>query len=756
MSETKPVRLLSPLAPDALLVHRASIREELGRLFEINIAILSLDKTVKMEDLLGKGLTVLLDLPDGSPRHFNGILARISQGQQQGRYMQYSATVYPWLWFLTHTSDSRIFQGKTVPQIVQEVFRGHDFSDFELKLQDTYKPREYCVQYQESDFDFISRLLEEEGIYYYFRHEKDKHTLVLADTRTSHKVFPKYEKIPYVEPDKSAAARIEHINKWAHSQEFRTGAYALNDYDFENPRADNQVKSAASRSHARAKLEYYEPVGTFVHAHDTKDGGKGDPDAAARAEAFVKLRLEERQSEYERATGGGNARGIAVGSLFEFIDHTRPDQNREYLVVSSEMTLFVSGYDAGSQHEEGKDPPVYACTFTAQPSKTPFRPRRITPKMRMNGPQTARVVGPGGEEIWTDKHGRVKVQFHWDRHAAGDDTSSCWMRVSQMNTGKGWGVMHIPRIGQEVVVEFMDGDPDRPFVLGRLYNGENTPPFGFPAGATKSGYMSRSTKGGSADNANEFRFEDKKGEEQVFLHAEKNMDTEVEKDQTLWVGHDRKKVVDNDQYEEIKGNKTIKVHKDHTEDINQNMSLKVKQNEDETIGGDRVINVSGNHTETITGNQGVTVNGNGAWAISGNGSVDIQGQGSISVGKNLTESVSGKLNYSVGDDATFGLGKNANASVTKNLGIKVGEAMTLSVTKDWTVTVDKKHKVTVTDAYGLSAKEITIEAEKKMTLKCGSATITLESSGDITIKGGKINVKGDSDVVMKGSKISQN
>jgi type VI secretion system secreted protein VgrG len=287
------------------------------------------------------------------------------------------------------------------------------------------------------------------------------------------------------------------------------------------------------------------------------------------------VRLEELQAQFERAEAESDARDIGMGSLFKLTEHPNDAQNREYLIIASEYRVNSPGFDAGGAIQPGTPEPTYAVRFTAQPSNLPFRPERITPRPFIPGPHAAVVVGDG--EIWTDKYGRVKILFPWDHLGKdkSDGSGSCWARVAQVWAGGSWGGIHIPRVGQEVIVEFIEGDPDRPIVTGRVYNGANLPPYELPAQMTKSGILSRSSKGGSADNANEFRFEDKKGDEQLFLHAEKNMDTEVEHDQTLWVGHDRTKTVDNDQNETVKGNKAIQVNKNHTEKIDENMTLEV-------------------------------------------------------------------------------------------------------------------------------------------------------------------------------------
>lgn len=748
--ETRHVRLLSSLPADQLLLQRVRGVEELGRPFLFDLELLSPDPALPLDDLLGDGMSIALDMAKGA-RFFNGVCARIAQAGAAGRYTRYQAQLRPSLWLLTRASDSRIYKKMSIPDIVKDVVAQFGLGDVELALHGDYLAREYTVMYRETYFDFVSRLLEEEGISYHFRHEEKKHVLVLADDRASYKAAPDYDEVPYIDPSMSATAREEHVSEWTLTHEVASGAFAVNDFDFEVPRANLLAKSSRALPHKHADLEQYDPLAGYVEALDA--GNNGDVNRDERGELFARVRLEELQAEHDRAVGRGNARGPGAGSSFKLVRHPRSDQNRELLVVRAEYAMFQPGYDAGSATSaapEAKPEPVFESRLTVQPIKVPFRPRRVTRRPLITGPHAAAVVGQG--EIWTDKFGRVKVHFPWDR----EDTEGCWVRVAQMWAGAGWGGLQVPRVGHEVIVEFLEGDPDRPLITGRVYNGSNAAPFGLPGGATVSGILTRSTPGGSADNANELRFEDKKGSEQVLIHAERNMDTEVENDQTAWIGHDRKKTVDNDQSEEIKGNKTIKVHKNHTETIVQNMSLKVEKDEDETIGGSRTINVTGDHTETITGTQGVTVSKDGAWSVGGNGTITFSGTGAFSVGKKLTQDVGADYSLSVAEAATVGVTKAMNLTVGKNLGIQVDEAMTLAVTKDATFTIDGVHKVTVKKEYGLKAKKVTVEGEDEIVLKCGKAQIVLKKNGDVTIQGGKINVKGDSDVVVKGSKVAQN
>ena len=738
--DTRHVHLISSLPSEELMIQRVSGFEELGRLFQFDLELLSPDPELKIDDLLGDKMTVVLDTVDG-PRHFNGIVTAFGHAGRHGRYERYFCTLRPFLWLMSHGSDCKIFAKMTVPDIVAKVIADHGAGGLITRnLQRTYGEREYTVQYRESHFAFISRLLEEEGIYYHFDHTKDQHKLVICDDKASHE---NKGEIPFMDPSGGSAARRDFLKEWEQQKNLRSGAFVINDFDFFSPSADLAEVRKSPLKHKHANFEHYEPFARFVQWGT-------DASATLAARQIVETRLQEAQADHERIRTTGNVRTLAAGDKFDLVEHTRADQDQEYLVVRTDFTMFQPGYDSGSSgSKDGKSEEVFTLEAMVQPSKQAFRPARLTPKPIIAGPHTA-VVVTGGTS--TDAQGRVKVQFPWDRLKA----STCWVRVVSPWAGSGFGGLHVPREGQEVIVEFIEGDPDRPIVTGRVYNGSNLPPFGLPGGATKSGFLTRSMPDGSAATANELRLDDKSGSEQFFIHAEKNMDTEVEKDQTTWVGQNRAKVVDKHQTEEIKGNKKINVHGTHIEDIGKTMSLSVKGSEDETIGGSRTINVGANHTETIAGIQGVTVGAAAAWSGGGAGSINFGGVGSVLVGGNLTVGAGGDHSTSVVGNSSNDVNGNFSITTAKKLSIDVTDDAATSVKKKFIVTVDDEHKVTVKKAYGLKAKEIVIEAEDKITLTAGDASITLEKNGDITIKGKNISHKADSDIVMKASKIAQN
>ena len=718
--EHRAFEVISPLGPDVLLFRRMTAVERLGRLFQFDLDLLSEDEQIKPADLLGQSVSVRVDLPEGGQRYFDGLVARFVQLGRHGNFAAYQATLRPWLWFLTRTADCKIFQEKTVPDIIKEVFSDNGFTDVTDQLGGSYRTWGYCVQYRESDFNFVSRLMEQEGIYYSFKHEEGKHHLVLCDSYSSHEPVADYEQIPFFPPDRHDRRERDHIHDFRLSQQVQSGGYVLNDYDFEKPKANIEVTLKQPNSHDKADGEVYDSPGEYLQSSD------GD--------TYVRTRLEELLAQHESVEGTGNARGIACGALFELTGFPRADQNREYLLVSTVQEMQTDEYQSGESET------YYTCSFTAIDSKTPYRSPRTTPKPIVQGPQTAVVVGKGGEEIWTDQYGRIKVQFHWDRYGKSDENSSCWVRVAQVWAGKNWGVMHIPRIGQEVIVDFLEGDPDRPIVTGRVYNADQMPPYELPGNQTQSGIKSRSSKGGSGDNFNEIRFEDLMGSEEMYIHAEKDQNTVVENDQGIEVGNDRA--------EKMIRDRSLEVGRHKSEKVTVNKTIDVGGSHTETIKGEMTQIVSASKTETISIAKALTIGA--AYQIS------VGGVLNATVGLAMTEEVGASKSVGVGGSCSEMIGGSTSVSTGKDLSITFGKNQTVDVAKDLTEKIGGKYNETVTKEYALNAKKIQLLAEDQIVIKTGKAEIVMKKNGDITIKGKKINVKGSGDVIVKGSKIKEN
>ena len=751
----REMAIVTPLGDDVLLFRGMTAREEMSRLFEYRLDLLSGKDNITVDDILGKNVTVNFVLPDDSVRHFNGYVTRFAQNGMYGRYNRYSATVRPWLWFLTRTADCRIFQDMKVPDIIKQVFADHPTADFRLDLTGTYRKWGYCVQYRETDFNFVSRLMEQEGIGYYFQHTDGHDTLVLTDSASKHSPVSGYEKLSYIGPAEQVKPGLEHISHWDFAREIQPGVYVHDDYDFERPSVELKTNKTLPRGYSPSDYEVYDYPGDYIQTADGKQ--------------YAAVRIDELGAQYQTAHGTTNARGLSVGALVTLQDHPRDDQNAEYLVTGATYELSFGDYEALPDAGETS----YQCGFVVMPSSQQYRPRRLTPKPFVQGPQTAVVVGPAGEEIYTDKYGRIKVQFHWDRRGKKDENSSCWMRVSYPWAGKAWGGIAIPRLGQEVIVDFLEGDPDQPIVTGRVYNAEQMPPYELPANKTQSGVKSRSSKSGTAANFNELRFEDLKGSELVTLHAEKDQSIEVEHDEAHWVGHDRTKTIDHDETSHIKhdrtetvdNNETITVHGQRTETVDKDETITIHQNRTETVDANETISIGGNRTRTVSGNESVTVSMMRTHTVGINEAITVGAAQEITVGAGQTTTVGAEQANTIGADQTTNVGGSRSVSVGGDQSVTVGGGATMSVGADEARSVAGGRSTSVGKDDTLSvAKNLTITAGDSVSITTGDASIVMKKDGTITIKGkdvtvtgtGKINIKADSDITMKGSKILQN
>jgi len=594
---TQDHRLLAidtPLGKDVLLLQEITGFEGISRLFSYDLDLLAYDNdSISFKDIVGQKVSIKLQLPDGSPRYISGYVSRFTQGETDERlFTHYHAQVVPWLWFLTRQADCRIFQNQAVPDIISKIFDPFGFKDFKLSLKGTYPKLEYCVQYRETSFNFVSRLMEESGIFYYFDHTTHgKHTMVLADQSSKLTACPG-SPISY-DTEVGGLADPQVINNWHVGQEVKTGKYSVTDYNFRTPSTSLLANEPTVVSlSASQPLELYDYPGL----HSTKEEG----------DMVAKVRMQEEEAGYMIVSGAGNCRGLMSGFSFELKNHYRSDQNTNY--VATEVRHFGSaGQSYTTAGTAGGE--TYSNHFVCIPASVPYRPARVTPKPFVQGPQPALVVGPAGEEIWVDEYGRVTVQFYWDRMGKKDEKSSCRIRVSQPWAGRNWGAMWIPRIGQEVLVSFLEGDPDRPIITGRVYNADQMPPYKLPQYQTRSTFMSRSSKGGASANYNELRFEDLKGKEQIFMNAERDMDMRVENDSREYIGANRHLIVTANQQEKINADKHLQVVGDHNEKINGNMSLQVTGNQMEKVTGNKSLSVTGNQSESITGNVSLSVTG---------------------------------------------------------------------------------------------------------------------------------------------------
>jgi type VI secretion system secreted protein VgrG len=542
---------------DDLILTGFNGSESLSRPFSYSLDMISPLSYIDPARLLGKQVSWAVRSAEGD-RPFSGIMRQLVRGERWARgYYAYHAEIVPWLWLLSRRADCRIFQNKSVKDIIEQVFKANDKALFDLSgIKGSHPTREYCVQYRETDFNFVSRLMEEEGIFYYFRHDKMSHKMMLGDDLSAFYTCEDAEVEYRTNPDLT-----QHISAWNARNEFRTGVWTQNDYDFEHPSRNMQTnKNTLLAVSDFRNYEIYDYPGGYV------DKSVGD--------TLTKLRMEEEEAPFDEIDGQGTCVHFSPGAKFKVVRHELVKEEEAYTLLATNHHATDNTHMAGQGGS-----PTYANSFVCVPSRVLFRPPRITPKPVIHGPQTAVVVGPSGEEIYCDEYGRIKVQFHWDRLGKNDENSSCFIRVAQWVASKQWGSVFTPRIGMEVIVQFLEGDPDRPLVIGTVYNGDNMPPWALPDNKTQSGFKSRSSLKGGAANFNELRFEDKKGNEDVVFHGEKDFHRSVEHDDVIEIGNDQTITVQNNRTETVKeGNDTITLEQG-------NRSLTVKM-------GDRTTEIS--------------------------------------------------------------------------------------------------------------------------------------------------------------------
>lgn len=608
----RPIRVDTPLGEDVLLLNGLNGLEGISQLFAFQLELLSTKPDIDMAGLLGQPIVVTLNLPAGEQRKIHGHVSRLTQLGRRDDLVFYRAEVVPWLWFLTLTRESRIYQELPVPDILEQVFKRQGFSDFEFLLTREYAPRTYCVQYRETHFNFVSRLMEEEGIFYFFKHEGDKHTLVLADNPGSSEPCPAAATASYVVD----RAQEEGISEFEHEYSFQPGKVTLTDYCFETP-----------------DLKLDATLGEAVEIYD-HPGGYSDRDTGER---LARLLLEAEECERHVVHGESSVHGLIPGYHFTLEEHYRRDLNAKYLVTQVQHLAQAGQYRAWSEAGEIDYTNAFACI----PAEVPYRPPRITPRPIVHGAQTAVVVGPAGEEVYVDKYGRIKVQFHWDRDGKRDENSSCWVRVATPWGGKGWGSVTLPRIGCEVVIAFEHGDPDRPYVIGSVYNADQMPPFELPGAGIQMGMKSRSSPGGGGSN--EFNMLDTKDKEMVFLHAQKDMTVIVENDQNVTVnnGNRAMTIKSGTLSDTVKGDSSLTIQAgsrtvsvtggDYSATASAAVVLHGKGAGVAITGDAKGVGITGNgEGVAITGNgKGVGIEGNGEGVgIKGNGKgVGIEGNG---------------------------------------------------------------------------------------------------------------------------------
>jgi type VI secretion system secreted protein VgrG len=695
-----------------LKVIRFEGEEALSTPFHFNLDLAMEETEPDFESILGKPGLLTIEGSEGT-RYVSGIISKFEQTGEPTRLTQYKAELVPKIWLLGYRHKSRIFQEMSVPNIIEKVLTEAKIpsNGFKFKLKKRYSPREYCVQYRESELTFISRLMEEEGIYYWFEHSDKAHTLIMADDSSAHTPIDGesnliFHSVTGEEPE------FEHIFKFRYAQEVRPGAVELRDFDFRKPKLDLTARKAADRD---TDLQIYDYPGEYVQPSE--------------GITLSEVRLQELQASRKAGDGKSNCRRLIPGYKFTMEQHQRSNFNCQYLLtrvmhVGSQIQALKEAAGAVAANE-------YKADFNCIPATLQYRPARVTQRPVVHGSQTAIVTGPKGEEIYPDEHSRVKVQFHWDREGKRDEKSSCWIRVSQTWAGPNWGAIVIPRIGQEVIVQFLEGDPDRPIITGTVYNGDNRPPFALPGGKSQAGFKSNSTLGGGGYN--EIILDDTKGKELIRVHGQYDQDTTIE--------HDLREHVLNNRSRDVTKNEniTIGVHQDYSIGSNQTGS----------VGSDKVIKVGANQNETIGSNMAIKVGADLTETVGKNYSESVGAAMNLTVGTAMTQEIGASLVQKVGSSKSVEISKNLTETVGGNQNIQISGSFSTSVDKDDSIEVGKK---------------LSIDAADQILIKTGNASILMKKDGtvkiegkNITIKGsGAINIKASKDVVIKGSKIAQN
>ncbi|WP_244107408.1 type VI secretion system tip protein VgrG [Burkholderia sp. BCC0419] len=673
--------------------------EGLSQNFEFHVRLASQDSNIELKKLIGQPVTITLQLTDAlassEERYFHGYVANFTHLDHDGSFTVYSATLVPWLWMLSRSRDIRIFQEENTEAILSKVFQDYGkIASFEFRLSKATKNRSYCTQYRETDLEFVERLMQEDGLFFFFEHAKDGHKLIISDNSIAAK--PISGRSPVLQYTKGEALdNLAVITSFQASRQLESNSVGLKTFDYKAPHARRFVSGGTEVN--QGEVPSYE-VYDYLGEHGFADSDRG--------EALTRFRTQALAAHSKVFIGTSTSRRLAPCQYFELDDHydhsNAKQEDRQFLLT----TITHSGTN---NYQAGEGAANYHCSFTCIRKKIPYRPAFTIERPSIIGPQTAVVVGPEGEEIYTDNLGRVKVQFHWDRLGKRDQGSSCWVRVGQPWAGRGFGMIQIPRIGDEVVVIFLDGNPDRPLIISSVYNSANLPPWGLPANATQSGILTRSTKTGNVNTANAIRFEDKKGSEEVWLHAEKDQRLEVEHDESHWVGNDRKKNIDHDE--------TVHVGHDRTETVDNNETITIGVDRTERVGSNETLTVGGNRNETIEGLQNLLI------ALASTETIGLAKALTIGAGYNVA--VGGAMNTVVG---------LAQAE-------EVGLSKTTLVGKTWTIT-----------------------AGDRLEIKVGKAHLVMDSDGTISINGHEINVgstgeqhyKADGEINMKGKKILGN
>ena len=702
--ENRLFQVDTPLGRDVLFVDTFTGQEQLSAPFCFDLRLFSPRPDLELKSLMGQPVSVTLKA-QGGDRYFHGHVTSFAHTGMVEEIACYQMRLGPWTEFLRRRLNCRVFQELKVEDILAKVFGEYQsLANYELQARST-KALTLCMQYQESDFAFVSRLMEGMGWPYHFAFHQDRHVLVVSDDSRNFQPGPFQSGIEFNStPGVEAEDTIQHLEAIRTLVATKVG---LKTFDFKNPTlpleayVDTQLQMGSLPA-----MEAYEYPGAYAF----HDHAAGDVQAQVRMEAL--------EAESMHFQGNGTVRSLACGQAFTLENHYGyQGENAKFITLGVQHKGANNYFDQRTQE-------TYSNEFTCMRKSVRFRPPRVTPRPTMPGPQTAIVVGPPGEEIYCDKYGRIRVQFHWDRTGQANDQSMCWLRVAMPWAGSNFGFVTLPRVGQEVLVSFLEGNPDRPIITGSVYNEHQMPPWELPNQKTQSGILTRSSPGGSAANANALRFEDRRGAEEVWLHAEKDQRIEVEQDESHSVGQDRKKQVGHDE--------STAIGHDRSETVGENESIAIGKDRRESVGQDQTETVGRDLKETVQNNLVLQVGQNQTLQVGGNAKTTVSGDSS--------ETVTGSRTESVGKDVTMAFKGSCTLQVDRSVTESIGDSQSVQVSKSYTISAGDELSITVGAASFLMKKDGTITLNGKDLVLKGSGQIGIQAASAVAIKGGTINL----------------
>ncbi|NIA00584.1 type VI secretion system Vgr family protein [Massilia sp. CCM 8734] len=711
-----------------LLVNKLEAFESLSKPFEFRVELLSDNPDIPLKDMQGKMLCVQMVRRDGTLRYFTGIVFSFALKTADGGVSYYEALLGPWYKYLTMRKDNYLFHYTTMYQQTASIFGDYgSLAEWDWRVAGATEVLTDCCQFDESDRNFLERRWVGNGIVYWFEHSENGHKLVLSDDTTSVEPIDGDPSIRFQRH--GGEAEEDGLGEWSPSRQIMQGAVALASFDFKSPTPVHTSLPTVSQQGNVPSIESYEYTG----AYGFTGGGR----------SLAQLRMEEFEAAGKQFEGSGNNRNVLPGRWFRLTDHFDASASGDEAQAREFLILEVVHSASNNYHVKATAESHYKNRLRAIRKIIPYRAGRDhnSVETKIHGIQTATVVGPAGEEIHTDEFGRVRVQFHWDRAGNNDEKSSAWIRVATPWAGANFGMTAIPRINGEVLVQFIDGNPNRPIITGMVPNADTMPPWTLPANKTQSGILSRSTPGGSYDNANALRFEDKKGSEQLWLHAEKDQLTEVEHDEDKWVGNDRRKTVDRDETNHIKRDRSetvdrdelITVHNNRTERVDHFERISIGDDRDEEVGVNETIKIGKNQSVNVGKEQTFNVGGNRSKSVDRNEKDRIARNWSINVGRMKTETIGMAYMQNVG------MGRMENVGLGYNLNVGMIMATIVGVNQSTKV-----------------GKKISITAGEELSITVGKASLVMKADGSVTINGSKFNFEASGPVQISGKDVDIN